>query len=179
MALYKVNDDKAFKILMATSPSVIFINGPRYSDYLKFFEKFKETDLNMLQLTSVFQRLSNKFVSTSKDIENYFATGDQTKPDLETAFINDLRAYIDRSDRVVIVGCLANAELIGKIFDTFTYVYIYPQDSKYKENITSQLKATSDPKLLDSTITTMLKRRKKEFKEHIDLLGRALVVIYN
>jgi hypothetical protein len=200
MALYKVNADKGFKILLATTPGVVFINGPRFSERDAFVERFKSEDVNLLHLDSIYKRLTAKSIQTLEEIREYFACEPAIeKTVLDDLLITELHAYLSRCKSCIISGDLGNADLIQKIFDgSFTYVYVYPNSAdQYKEAVVSYVnQCEKDPdatdtlsklvtrqgkksfdKNLDSYVDGLLKQRKQIFKSHREILGRALVIL--
>jgi len=196
--LYKVDADKAFKILMATSPKVIFINGIRFSEIDSFVERFKNENVNLMHLDTVYKRLSSNSLETMEEIRDYFAECEPTvEKTLDELLINELKAYVNRSKTTcIIAGNLGNVNVIQKsLGELFTYVYIYPNSEKlYKESVNVAIDSCTDSsgifykvvskkdkkgfsKNLDVYIEGQLTQRKKIFKKHKEFLGRALVIL--
>jgi len=200
--LYKVDADKAFKILLATTPGVVFINGPRFSERAEFVERFKSENVNVMILDILYQRLAKKSIQTVEEIRDYFSecTPSVEKTDLEDLLVEELHTYLNRSrDPCIISGDLGNVKLIQRIFERpFTYVYVYPTSAeKYKESIVACIETCEkDPdaidafsklavkhgkksfsKSLDAYVDHHMSQRKKIFKSHKEFLGRALVIL--
>jgi hypothetical protein len=203
-ALYKVDAEKGFKILMATYPNLVFINGLRFSGAQAFADRFKSTDVNLLFLDSIFQRLAKKFILTEDDIQNYFAAVPHEASiqnlDLETALVTELHSYINRFRRTpcVIVGNVGSVDVLLKIFDEkpFTYVYVYPEAPSFKALLVAAIETAVDtdtPKTtpflqlaspkksrdakIDAYVKEMMALRKKIFKTHTEQIGHALVIL--
>lgn len=124
---YKLDPEKGFKLLRCVSPPVIFLNGPYSVGKSEFANKFKKEDFSVLNLVGMNE---DKMVDT---VQKYLK--------------NRRDKYIDHHP-VIIEACVTDDELISNMFSgefhNFTYVYVYPNNSKkYKEKLISKIKAKS------------------------------------
>jgi len=196
--LYKVDADKAFKILMATAPKVIFINGIRFSEIDSFVERFKNENVNLMHLDTVYKRLSSNSLESMEEIRDYFAECEPVvEKTLDNLLVNELKSYVNRSNTTcIIAGNLGNVNVIQKsLGESFTYVYVYPNSvDSYKDSVKNSIDSCTDSsgifykvvskkgkkafdKNLDAYVEAQLTQRKKIFKIHKEFLGRALVIL--
>lgn len=198
--LYKVDSDKGFKILCATSPAVIFVNGIRFSEINTFIDRFKSTEMDLLNMENIYSRLATRFNTTKGALYEYFADAAQfgNHPEWEAALVAELHVFLGRfrSASCVIYGDIGAMGMITKIFNDdhpiFTYVFMYPNSTElYKQSVTDWLgKATSGDttgvtalddllknRKVDKFVKQMLESRKQNFKVHTEALGRALIIL--
>lgn len=203
--LYKVDSDKGFKILCATSPAVIFVNGIRFSEIGTFVDKFKSTEMDLLNIENVYVRLAARFNQSKGILYEYFADAAQygNHPDWEAALVSELHTFLGRFRTVpcIIYGDIGAMGMITKIFNDdhplFTYVYMYPNSTElYKQEVSKWLATVPtsgdnvtgikaldnliknrDKKSLDTFVKQMLESRKQNYKVHTEALDRALVIL--
>lgn len=195
--LYKVDAEKGFKILCATSPAVIFVNGIRFSEINEFVTRFKTKDFDIFSIESIYNRLATKYNVSKGTLYDYFADDSQygNHPDWETTLVSELHTFLNRFRQTpcLIYGDIGAMGLLTKIFNeehsVFTYVYMYPNSTEvYKQAVQKGLENPNDPRLeellkkdgkkyVDAFVKQMLDSRKKNFKVHTDALDRALVIL--
>lgn len=201
MSLYKVDSDKGFKILCATAPAIIFVNGIRFSEINAFIDRFKSTEMDLLNIENIYTRIAARFNITKGALYEYFADASQfgNHPEWEATLVADLHTYLGRfrTTSCVIYGDIGAMGMITKIFNDdhpiFTYVYMYPNSVElYKRAVSDWLgKVPSgdnttgamldglkrDQKSIDKYVKQMLESRKQNYKVHTEALGRALVIL--
>lgn len=200
--LYKVDSDKGFKILCATSPAVIFVNGIRFSEINLFIDRFKSTEMDLLNLENVYNRIAVKFNVTKEILYEYFADATQfgNTLDWEKELVKELHVFLTRfrTTSCVIYGDIGAMGMISKIFNddfpVFTYVYMYPDSGYYRKTVLKWLDThpnsenngikllddivkKRDPKIIDNFIKKMLESRKQNFKVHTEALGYGLIIL--
>ena len=203
--LYKVDSDKGFKILCSTLPAVIFVNGIQFSEINTFIDRFKSTEMDLLNIENVYARLASRFNIAKGAMNEYFADAAQfgDHPEWEAALISELHNFLKRfrTTSCVIYGNIGAMGMLTKIFNddypVFTYVYMYPNSADlYKQALMDWLATiptsgdnttgntalddiikNRDKKKIDAFVKRMLESRKQTYKVHTEALGRALVIL--
>lgn len=162
--LYKVDSDKGFKILCATSPAIIFVNGIRFSEISAFIDRFKSTEMDLLNIENICNRLATRFNVTKGALSEYFADASQygNHPEWEAALVSELHNFLGRfrTTSCVIYGDIGAMGMITKIFNDdhpiFTYVYMYPNSTElYKQAVSNWLSSISDSGDTNTGVTAL------------------------
>ena len=168
MSTYKVDSDKAFSILAAVAPPLIYLNGAAFTDIKEFSDKFREHDFNILNLEYTIKRLATKHKPKSTIAKSIcYITEHLEHPagalemvefpkEVETDFISELHKYLERTrgEPCVIVGRIGNCDILSRIFDeqysNFSYVYLYPNDANaYKKLVHREVAAAEIAELCE------------------------------
>lgn len=199
MESYRVDYEKAERLLTCVRPRIMFINGVFGTGKSHIAEVFKKYGYNVISLDRIYERINS-------DIDKIPTIG------IRKAVVSEVRAHLMRFEGtipIVVEGFIRDPTLVSDIFsdqyDIFTYVYMYPNNPKrYKERIIHSMKEHEwklsnvpygiPPDLLNddeleelrtsgrganTAIRKLVDINKKIYKEHLEEFDNVVITVLN
>jgi hypothetical protein len=191
MFAYRVDMDRAIKLIECVRPRLCYVNGIFGSGKTYFAEHFKAEGYNVLSLDKIYTRIQNTPLESMRD-----------------RLVTEVHSHLRRFTGVVpiiVEGFLRDPAIIQDIFseefEIFTYVYIYPNNPKrYKERIESNmakegwhlahipysfppsiidLTSTSEGKSNNTIIRELIDINKKVYESHLSACDSRMLTVLN
>jgi hypothetical protein len=131
---YRVEIDRAIKLILCVRPRITFVNGIFGSGKTYFSERFKSEGFNVISLDKIYARMHK--IADAGDANIVDA-------EMRRMLVTDIQTHLQRfegSVPVIIEGFVRNPMILHEIFtnafELFTYVFMYPNNPKrYKDRL--------------------------------------------
>lgn len=179
-ATYKLDREKAAKLIRAFPSPVMFLNTPPGTNASTFVDNLKDCGFNVISIDSLIKLSRSspelRFASPACDCLNFILRVHK-----------HIRASIDVGAPILIWGTIVCIKLIEAMFDCvpmFNYIYFYPQSALFVSAFKSQFSAHSEDisayaqrPASQINAKTILKRSAGIYKSHSSHFERLLVVL--
>lgn len=148
---YKVDSDKAFRILRCLAPPIIFINGIPRVGKTTFAEKFKSEGFSVYNIGDTQDRISKA-----------------------QSYLRRMRKS-NNPQSVILEGWIENPEELAEIFvehPNYSYVWLYANqgDNYWKQH------SNKDTKTRD-LVKTMLQKQRKLYELHLEEYDQKILTV--